>query len=130
MKGRWIVMTVVACVAAVTVGCSGSRALLGPESDGESVRVGIGQVVEVALPSNPSTGYSWQVVEVPEFLVQTGPAGFESEAEPDVVGAGGTELLRFEVSASGSGALRLEYRRPWESDAPAREVFEVEVTAR
>jgi inhibitor of cysteine peptidase len=135
MRTRAIAGAVVAVLLGVVIGlgaagCSESRAMVGPEDSGTSVRVGIGQVLEVSLESNPSTGYSWQVVEVPEFLTQTGEPEFQTEASGDVVGAGGTETLRFTADGSGTGTLRLEYRRPWESDTPAREVYELEVTAR
>lgn len=115
---------------AYVTGCSESRTMIGADDDGGSVRVGVGQVLELELKSNPTTGYSWQLVEVPEFLVSEGPAVFTSGAEADVVGAGGTEILRFEVTGEGNGVLLLEYRRPWEADVPAEEDFTLDITAR
>ncbi|MDO8879982.1 MAG: protease inhibitor I42 family protein [Coriobacteriia bacterium] len=130
MVRRTLVTVVVLVAFVAATGCSESRAMFGQPDDGESVRVGVGQVLEVALPSNATTGYSWQVVEVPAFLTQSGESVFEAPEDDDVVGAGGTEMLRFEVTGAGSGVLLLEYRRPWESEAPARETFTLDITAR
>ncbi len=127
---RRTLVTVVMLIAFVAAGCSESRAMFGQRDDGESVRVGVGQVLEVALPSNPTTGYSWQVAEVPAFLTQSGEPVFEAREDDDVVGAGGTEILRFEVTGAGVGVLLLEYRRPWEADVPAEETFALDITAR
>ncbi|MDP2299261.1 MAG: protease inhibitor I42 family protein [Coriobacteriia bacterium] len=130
MVRRTLVTVVMLVVLVAATGCSESRAMFGQQDDGESVRVGVGQVLEVALPSNPTTGYSWQVVEVPGFLTQAGEPAFEPREGDDVVGAGGTEILRFEVTGAGSGVLLLEYRRPWEADVPADETFILDITAR
>lgn len=133
MRSVRITGVVLVCLLMVVVGlsgCSESRAMVGPEDAGGAVRVGIGQVLVVELESNPSTGYSWRAVEVPGFLVQDGAAEFVSEGTGDVVGAGGMETWRFTAENAGTGTLRLEYARPWESDAPPIEVYEIEVTAR
>jgi inhibitor of cysteine peptidase len=124
-----ICAVMVAGVTAVAAGCSESRTMIGEDADGGSARVGVGQVLEVTLESNPTTGYSWQVAETPDFLTLEGPAAFISDAGPDVVGAGGSEVFRFTVSGAGTGTLRLEYLRPWE-DAPPTDVYEVEITAK
>ncbi|HSQ22542.1 MAG TPA: protease inhibitor I42 family protein [Coriobacteriia bacterium] len=130
MRIRWIALGAVAVAVALVGACSTSRAMVDEGDNGNSVRVGIGQVLEVRVPSNPSTGYSWQVVDVPDFLAFDETVEFESDAGPDVVGAGGTEVLKFTVEGDGTGTLRLEYLRPWEADTPAIEVYEIEVTAR
>ena len=133
MTSKRIAGAVLACalfVASGLAGCSESRAMVGPEDAGGAVRVGIGQVLVVELESNPSTGYSWRAVEAPEFLVQNGAGEFVSGGKGDVVGAGGIETWRFTAENAGTGTLRLEYARPWESDAPPIDVYEIEVTAR
>jgi inhibitor of cysteine peptidase len=75
-----------------------------------------GQVVEVRLPSNPSTGYRWVMVEPMPAVVA---ALYDASYVPgrnDVVGSPGEERWTLVAVAQGTGTLRFEYRRPF--DAP------------
>ena len=97
------------------------------ESDnGGSVTLESPEGVTVSLPSNPSTGYSWQVAETGP-LTQVGEATYTA---PDtaLAGAGGVETFRFASETPGSGTLTLEYRRPWETDVPAEKTWTAKVT--
>ena len=49
------------------------------------------------------------------------------QAGPNVVGAGGREVLRFEAQQPGTTTLELVYHRPWEKDVEPLERFTVEV---
>jgi len=75
-----------------------------------------GQVVEVRLPSNPSTGYRWVMVEpMPAVIAALYDAAYVP-GRNDVVGSPGEERWSFVAVKTGSGILRFEYRRPF--DAP------------
>jgi len=75
-----------------------------------------GQVVEVRLPSNPSTGYRWVMVEpMPAVVAALYDAAYVP-GRNDVVGSPGEERWSFVAVKTGSGILRFEYRRPF--DAP------------
>jgi inhibitor of cysteine peptidase len=106
--------------------------VLGAEDNGSQVELTSGQVLEVTLASNPTTGYSWEVSEVDEtVLTQVGEVEFQqapAEGEP-VTGAGGTETFRFAASA-GETTLTLVYHRPWEKDVEPLETFTVQVVVR
>ncbi len=96
------------------------------EDDGSTVELGVGSTLEIVLPGNPTTGYSWEVAsEETLVLMQIGEASFEPES--GALGAGGKLSLRFVAMASGETVLRLVYRRPFEEDAPAARSFEVTV---
>ncbi len=119
--------------AAIESGDAASDAVtLGAEDDGSEVELAAGQVLEVTLESNPTTGYSWQVSEVDRaVLAQVGEAEFQEapiEGE-QMVGAGGVETLRF-TAGPGETTLTLEYRRPWEKDVDPLETFTVQVMVR
>ena len=134
-------------VLVLTVGCasSGSSApdtdadrgseetvVLGAEDHGTQVELAAGQVLEVTLESNPTTGYSWEVSEVDEaVLAQVGEAEFQEAPKEDeqMVGVGGTETFRF-TSSAGETTLTLVYHRPWEKDVEPLETFTVEVVVR
>jgi len=100
--------------------------------DGGSFEVAAEGTVIIALPSNPSTGYSWAIV-APE------PANLELDGEPKyvpagsttpVAGAGGTEVFTLKATDTGEAALKMEYRRPFEPDVPAEQTFNVTITVR
>ena len=112
---------------------SGEQTLvLGAEDNGEQVQLASGQVLEVTLESNPTTGYSWEVSDVDgTVLSQVGEAEFREapKESEEMVGVGGTETLRFS-SAAGETTLTLVYHRPWEEDVDPLETFTVEVVVR
>jgi inhibitor of cysteine peptidase len=95
---------------------------------GSSVELAVGDVIEVALDSNPSTGYDWHLDALDETVVAV--AG-EPRHEPadGGLGAGGVTTWRFEAVAPGVTDLRLVYDRVWEA-APPEATFEVAVRVR
>ena len=93
---------------------SGTLVLIDTDS-GSEVEVAGGEVFEVQLASNPSTGYSWEVdaMSTPG-LVELVRRTFVDPSAADVVGAEGTEVFVFEAGAAGAGVLRLAYLRSFE----------------
>ncbi|MBF6296875.1 protease inhibitor I42 family protein [Nocardia amamiensis] len=90
--------------------------------NGQERRLRVGQRLVVALPSNPSTGYSWSIADLDASVAkQDGAADFEPDpAVPVAPGAGGTSVWSFVGAAAGVTSLRMEYMRPWEhGSAPA-----------
>lgn len=85
---------------------------------GSEVVVDVGDVIEVKLEENPSTGYRWEVVSVLEMIELTGDEYLEPDT--DAVGAPGTRVLRFEATAEDAGVLRIEYIRSFD-DPPVPE---------
>ena len=105
---------------------------VGAAVNGSQVELASGQELEVTLESNPTTGYSWEVVEVDKaVLIQVGDAEFREAPKEDeqMVGVGGTEIFRFEAS-TGETSLSLVYHRPWEKDVEPLETFTVQVVVR
>ena len=83
----------------------------------------LGERLSVRLPSNPSTGYDWEIVRMPAFLEHIGEREFASDAKVSgMVGAGGVAIWRFEVIGSGVGSLGFAYSRPWETAPPIESV--------
>ena len=85
----------------------------------KTVNLIIGETVDLHLESNPTTGYSWNSLQLPDGKVvkQThhayrGPA--ETNQTHMLVGAGGVEHWKFLAVAEGKTALDLVYRRGWE----------------
>ena len=93
--------------------------VFGAQSGSASVKAG--QIFVVALPSNPTTGYSWSTphIDKPGVATFVGTAYQEPvQARP---GAGGTQLLVFKAGGPGLATMIVNYTRPWEKNAkPAR----------
>jgi inhibitor of cysteine peptidase len=115
------------------VGCATSHPLktLTPLDNGHEIRVTVGQVLVVELPSNHTTGFCWSERSDAESVVEkVGEPAYMQDSSPfGIVGAGGTEIWRFRAAKVGQQTLRLDYARPWEKDvAPVRTVsFDVVV---
>jgi inhibitor of cysteine peptidase len=110
---------------------SSSDVNLDLNDSGSQVEVEKGQVLVISLESNPSTGYSWDVMEIDEsILKQVGESEFISSQSGDIVGAGGVEVLRFETTGVGTTYLELGYRRVWEEDVEPLMLFTLSVVVR
>ena len=95
--------------------------------NGKTVALTPGDTLVVALESNPSTGYVWQVASVDtSLLAQSGQPAFHP-GERQMPGAPGQQLFKFTAQKSGSSALRLVYVRPWEKGAPPGKTYKLSV---
>ncbi len=93
-----------------------------------TVKVAVGTVFSIRLPSNPSTGYQWRLTD----LADNAPVSLrEHRFDPPSgrrVGAGGHENWIFNAVRPGAMELGLTYLRPWEPDQPHTQcVFKVEI---
>jgi len=112
------------------IGCSAQLALALEAADsGSEITLQKGQVLVITLPGNPSTGYSWVMVD-PEGAILRQIGEPEFKADSDLVGAPGTMTLRFEAVEAGQMDLTLEYQRPWETDVEPLETFAAYVTVK
>ena len=111
-------------------GCGTNGTNLTDADNGKQITVKSGDAVTVTLVSNPTTGYSWQVMEIDNaILVQDGePEYKQSPGAEGLVGAGGTETFRFKAVGTGETKLGLGYMRPWES-VPPIQTFSIKVVA-
>jgi len=93
----------------------------------KTVQLHVGQMLEVQLAANPSTGYSWTLngSAVPlelvksDFMPHAGKSG--------KVGAAGAQSLRFVAKSDGTVKLVLDYHRPWEKNKRPARTFSVTV---
>lgn len=104
-------------VTAVLARSGGGEILLTAEDDGRAVALGVGETMAVALEANPSTGYAWEVAAVDDSVLRADESEFVQEGG-DLLGAGGTQVLRFTALAEGETVLELVHRRSWESEEP------------
>jgi C1A family cysteine protease/predicted secreted protein len=104
--------------AVLDAACADER-LAGPVALNLSGSVRAGEVFSLTLPGNPSTGYSWEVLDG-MAVSQVGEV--ESRQASAGLGAPARQAVWLEATATGQAAVRLLYRRPWEDVPPAQAI--------
>jgi len=99
---------------------------------GRQIELTNGQTFNVTLETNPSTGYSWEVVELNNSIIKKiGEAVSEpNNTEKNMVGAPVMHTFQFEVINTGQTTLKIVYRRSWEKDVAPVNTFSVELFVR
>ena len=91
----------------------------------EQTHARVNEPFQIAIPSNPTTGYRWNVASMPQSL-RILDATFQPKphAQP---GDGGTEV--FHLTAAESGDYRIEFvlPRPWENEQEDQHTVLVQV---
>jgi inhibitor of cysteine peptidase len=96
------------------------------ESD-TSISVKQGERFVLALPANPSTGYSWKaIVSNPTIVHATGSKQVNPRSAPPR--AGGTQRLGFRALAKGTTTMELVYDRPFAEGSPGNKDVTFTVT--
>lgn len=108
-----IVLALVLLTAACGGGGGGGDIDLTEADSGGTVEASVGDEITISLAGNPTTGYTWNVLE-PRNADVVAFDDRDYEAESDAVGAGGTEELTFEAVAAGEATIELGYFQPWE----------------
>jgi inhibitor of cysteine peptidase len=94
------------------------------KNKGQIVRAAVGNLVAITLPSNPSTGYNW---ELRDF--DYGAADYyKSETVPAdggnvLFGAPGNTVITLQAVKAGQQEVNLAYRRTWDAPDQAAETF-------
>ena len=98
--------------------------------NGTEVTLSPGDPLILALDSNPTTGFAWEIVETgDESVVQEAGHGFEAQTSgPQLVGMGGTEVWVFKTLAEGQSTISMEYSQPWQGGIKAAQTFVVTLT--
>ncbi|WP_334179642.1 protease inhibitor I42 family protein [Pseudoxanthomonas sp.] len=105
--------------------------LVRPHGEGP-VPMRVGQVLEIALMANASTGYQWEFTSdgAPVLARTTGPAmPPPMDTQPPMPGAPALARWWFRAETPGEATVRMVYRRSWETVPPV-EVVEYHVIVR
>jgi inhibitor of cysteine peptidase len=96
----------------------------------QTVTVKKGQEFLIALPSNPTTGYSWTAKPSNADVSVFGSAYQAKPAGRTIVGAGGEQIWVFEAMQAGTAKVVFSYSRPWlKNTLPARtQSFTIKIT--
>ena len=96
------------------------------------VSMHVGQVLEIALMSNASTGFQWEFTSdgAPVLARTTGPATPPPmDTQPPMPGAPSIARWWFRAEKPGEATVRMVYRRSWETVPPV-EVVEYRILVR
>ncbi len=96
---------------------------------GQTVKMSVGQVVELRLKENPTTGFRWQFRRNGEPACRIREDFLETDAptQPARPGQGGTHVWRLEGVQVGVCDLVLVYVRAWEADQTPARSFDVRI---
>jgi len=72
---------------------------------GKVVEVLVGDELNVTLPSNPTTGYAWELILLNSAVLK--PDKTEYFAFNTAMGSGGVEVIKFHAFAPGKSAVKL-----------------------
>ena len=77
----------------------------------KTIETNTGKIFKIELPSNPTTGYSWQpVFNKDDFILLSNY--FQTESE--LIGAGSLEIFEFKSKKTGRLKIKMLYKRAWE----------------
>ncbi len=93
-----------------------------------TINVTTGEFLVVFLEGNPTTGYTWEVEELNEQVLQQ-VGDIVSVPESDLMGAPSMQIATFEVVGAGNATIKMVYHQPWLTDVEPADTFTVDVTA-
>jgi len=95
----------------------------------QTIDLDTNQILEIRLPWEPSTGYSWYQTAPAgnNYVEQTGESKFEPIPSSGKVVQAGYQVIQFKGSSTGSCDLNFEYRRIWEKNIPASDNFKITI---
>jgi predicted secreted protein len=92
--------------------------LLEPSDPTQLITAKAGETFELVLPSNPSTGYHWNILpELDETIVQFVEQNYVAE-QPVIPGSGGADVWRFRAVSAGDTTVVLGHYPPGNPDDP------------
>jgi inhibitor of cysteine peptidase len=125
----WLVLVVLILTGLMTACASDDVFTFSMADQGRSITLETGQELVLRLPSNPTTGYRWEIETLDRaYLQPIGEAEFvqDETGEEQLVGVGGVEVFRFRALEPGTTTLKLIYHRTWETEPPL-EIFELNI---
>ena len=85
-------------------------------NNGETHAVGLDAPIQLKLPENPTTGYTWQLHTSPGIVI-TNVSYIPDDSTGRLVGSGGTRIWEMRAVQPGIQEISGIHARPWESSA-------------
>jgi inhibitor of cysteine peptidase len=125
---RLIIILIVSLLSACGTSASPEKATrqISEADAGRQVELRVGDILELTLPANPTTGYQWESSDLDSAILR--PVSEQTfEPSSNAVGSGGQVKLRFEAVGTGQTQLKLILHRSFEKDAAPIQNFEITV---
>ena len=107
--------------------CAPEAVRLTPADSGSQIELKKDQLLEIALPANMTTGFSWEVSQNNGALLAIQGDPVYEEEQTGLMGAGGTTLFTFKAIDAGTLTLELVYHQAWDTETPPADTFTLEV---
>jgi len=98
--------------------------------NGRTIEILRFRTIRLTLASNPSTGYSWQIISPAEGKILRRCYAVYGHSPAKLVGAPGYEEFKFRAMSPGVTEIRMSYLRPWERSQPPARTFALSVRVR
>ena len=123
----WLLLAALFLLAICPAVASAATKVVTDADKGGAVTIKMGDVLEVRLSSNPSTGYAWYLQKQSTALLKlTGQS--QTQATQPGVGRPVVQVFDFAPTGKGTGVLMLHYVRSWMNPDPNEEQFSLHVT--
>lgn len=123
----WLLLAGLFLLAICPVMARAATKVVTDADKGGSVTIKMGDVLEVRLTSNPTTGFMWYLHKQSTALLKlTGQT--QTQATQPGVGRPIVQIFEFAPKAQGTGVLLLHYVRSWMNPDPDEEQFTLHVT--
>ena len=99
------------------------------DNNGQLFEVRRGDVVEIRLEENATTGYEWELGSVDGEVLALERDEFVPPGDM-AFGAPGMREVYLRAKTAGSALVRFKYRRQWESEAAAEDRFGVTISVK
>jgi inhibitor of cysteine peptidase len=123
----WLSPVALLLLALCAPSASAATKVVTDADKGGTVDIEMGDVLEVRLNSNPTTGYAWYVHKQSTALLKLTNQSQTQSTQPGV-GRPMVQIFEFAPKAKGTGVLLLHYVRSWEPPSAGEEQFELHVT--
>jgi inhibitor of cysteine peptidase len=123
------ILAAVAIILLVVTACATHKTTtsLTATNNGSQVDLKLGDEIIITLDSNPSTGYTWEAVNLDATMFKSSGEPIFTRGDSTLVGSGGTLSLTFKTLKTGNSTLTLIYHRPWETGVSPINTFTVNV---
>lgn len=153
MRRVWIARAVCASILCILAGCEtmnlggsksealpprgqalppprpqGTKLTITDSDKGLTFQIKVGDRVSVSLVGTPTAGYQWMAVKPPAILKEAGTLSgptISDQLYPGYAGGNHWEVIAFDAVKTGSGRLKLEQRRSWETEEKPAATFNV-----
>jgi predicted secreted protein len=125
-RRRWLLVLVstMSILLLSLASCTTSTSLTSSDN-GKTIQVHVGDEIDIALDSRPTTGYGWAIEKSNETLLTLKQSNFSASSSS--IGSSGTQMFTFVAKSAGTVNLQLKYWRSFAGDTSITRRFAVTI---